>query len=71
MQNTGYAAVALQVIAIIANLAGAFHLAEYLTLVPIQVAFLVLIIKILIRFIDLIFYLVLSSTVYAQAECCQ
>ena len=47
--------------AMIANLAGAVSLANYLTLVPIQIAFLALAVKIVTRFVDFIFYVALAS----------
>lgn len=51
----------LQVLAIIANLAGTFRLAEFFALVPIQITILVIAIQIATKFADTILYGVLSS----------
>jgi potassium efflux system protein len=61
MRTTGIVFTVLLFIAIVANLVGAFSLAEFLTMAPIQIAFLTLIIKLITSFVDIILYLVLAS----------
>jgi len=61
VHNTEIVFMVLLLAAVIANLIGAFSLAQFLTLVPIQIAFLVLIVKIITRFVDLILYIILAS----------
>jgi small-conductance mechanosensitive channel len=53
--------VVLQFLAIIANLAGTFHLAEYLALIPFQVTILLIAIHVATSMADTILYLALSS----------
>jgi len=52
---------ALLFIAIIANLIGAFSLAEYFTLLPIQIAILAIVIQVLIKIVDTLIFLILAS----------
>lgn len=61
VHNTEIVFMVLLVVAIIANLIGAFSLAQFLTLVPIQIAFLVLIVKVITHFVDLVLYIALAS----------
>jgi small-conductance mechanosensitive channel len=61
LRNTGIVFVILLFLAIVANLIGAFSLAEFITLVPIQIAFLTLTIKIITSIADIILYLILAS----------
>lgn len=48
-------------VAIVANFIGAFSLAEFFTLAPVQITFNLLIILVIIKFVDLALYLLLGS----------
>jgi len=61
VRNIGILFVFLLLVSIVANLVGAFSLAEFFTMAPIQIAFLTLIIKLITSFTDILVYLILSS----------
>ena len=52
---------ALQFLAVIANLLGAFHLAEFFTLLPLQITILAIAIQILTRIADTLLFMLLSG----------
>ncbi len=59
----------LLVIAVVANLVGAFSLAQFLTLIPIQIAFLVLVVKVVTRFTDLALVYSACQQFFTQGAC--
>lgn len=61
VRNLGFVFILLLVIALGANLFGSFSLAEFFTLIPIQILFNVLVILVVIRYLDLVLYLFLGS----------
>lgn len=66
--NFAYASAFFTLGAIVANLIGAFNLATFLTLVPIQIAFLTLAIRVVIRFADLFLYVLLASKILQRVH---
>ncbi len=61
VRNIGILFLILLVLALGANIIGSFNLAEFFTMIPIQVAFNLLIVLTLIRYMDLVLYLFLGS----------
>jgi potassium efflux system protein len=61
VRNIGFVFILLLLIALVANLIGLFHLSEFFSLIPIQISFNLVIILIVIRYLDLVLYLLLGS----------